>query len=663
MVWSSKDGKISECNIKEVVKFVQNNKTIGLDIETDGLEVTCNITAIQVGTDKASYFVDTRDSYLLSVMLQVLSEAIDVLFILVNGKFDCTRLLRNGCRIRKVWDVMVIDIKLHNGIEYEIVNGKYQRRLSSARALIYRHFKVDISKAERLSFKGKQPYRISQVEYGLTDVKYLIPLYNIQYEHSIKVGNSIGVSIENSAVPVFSEMINNGLYLNTVKWVERYEKLNKEFLIRKLKLDDELRRDSRLAFTISNQIDLFNPERRVLVNYNSQDDCIAIFEALGLDLTIVDKKTQTVKKSVEIEVLTKYKGNPVIDAYISMKEFYKDITTYGLNWLEYVNPKTGRIHTDFKQLVSTGRTSSKNPNIQNIPSDVDTRSCFTNQKEGWKILSADYSAQEIVVSADFSGDPEAIKIIENNLDSHCETATAISHIFFGSTVVVTPENKGQIKTADGTLLRYIGKQLNLSISYLVGAKTVSEKLGVAFDVAASMIKAVVKKFKVRHEFFDSKFNEAYTRGYIVLNNLTNSRTYLSNYQNTMDTIKRHGGIYVPRYKKVQYANGINNITERKISGQLGVWRRNAANTPIQGSSAEITKLAMVYIHKELLDKNIIKYIRLVDMIHDELLYEVKEEYVEIATEIIQRNMEKAGSKFLSRLKLKASVDVGYYWVH
>ena len=668
MVWKQVNGIIGDSIIDEVVEFVQCQAILGLDIETDDLAVTCNITSIQVGTSDIAYFVDTRDSHNLSIMLQVLSMSKDTLFVIHNSQFDCVRLLmKNGCRLHKIWDTFVTDIKLHNGILFELVDGKFTRRSSSLKAVINRMFGVMLNKEEATSFKGREPYRLSQIKYGLADVIYLPRIMAKQEDHAKLVGNFKGVNLENAAALVITEMVANGIYLNFDKWTVRYNAVNVQYRERIKAMDKALidysETDNRVSFAISNQLDLFNSSKSVILNYNSTADMIKLFEAMGLDLSYVDKKTREVKKTVNAEELGKYSDNPVVAAYIAMKELYKDVTTYGLNWSEYVNPVTGRIHTKITQLKSTGRTSSTKPNIQNLPSDVTTRSCFTNQKEGWSMLSADYHAQEIVVSADFSRDPVSIEIIEKGLDSHSITATAISPIFFGEEIEVTDANKKTLRTRTGSLLRDIAKQLNFSISYLVGPATVSKSLKVSFQDAGAMINAVVKKFKIRHKFFDFKFEEAVRNGYITLNSTTNSRTYLPNYSKVMSDIKKYGGIYVPRYKKVVYSLPITEEVRTRIAGAMGVWKRNAANTPIQGSSAEITKLAMVYIHRELLKRNLIDYIKIVNMIHDELLYEVKDDYIDIAKELVGRNMIKAGAGFLGVLKLKVSIDVGKYWIH
>ena len=273
------------------------------------------------------------------------------------------------------------------------------------------------------------------------------------------------------------------------------------------------------------------------------------------------------------------------------REAAKLIGTYGHNFLEYIHPQTWRIHATFEpEGTSTGRVACHSPNIQNLPSDSRFQACLI-APAGKKLVKADYAACELRILADFSGDPVFLKAFEQDLDLHGQVAQDLF---------------GDIKYRDKA------KAINFGLIYGMGANSLARSLSVSVHEAQQLLDQYFKKHAAIKSYLDSCVHLAYTRGYAETR--LGRRLYLDKTQD--------------------------------IS-------RIAKNMPIQGTAAEICKLAMVRIHNGLAS---FQNAFLVNMIHDELVVECLEQDTEAISRLLQTEMEQAQREITPRVKPKAEIS-------
>jgi DNA polymerase-1 len=330
-----------------------------------------------------------------------------------------------------------------------------------------------------------------------------------------------------------------------------------------------------------------------------------------LNLTPV-KKTKT-GYSTDIEVLeTLSLQHPLPKKILEYRTLTKLKNTYIDVLPTLINPHTGRIHTTFNQMVvATGRLSSSDPNLQNIPirgeEGMKIRGAFVPEK-GCILLSSDYSQIELRVLAHLSQDASLIETFLNDGDIHTTVASGV--------FMVRPENI----TFE---MRRTAKVINFGIIYGMSAFGLSKELGISQREAQQFIDGYFERHKGVREYMDRTIGEARTNGYV--RTLFGRMRYIPEISNTDANIRSLG-------------------------------ERAAMNTPIQGTAADIIKMAMINIHREIGGQGLAS--RLILQIHDELLFEVKEEEVDKVETLVREEMERVVT--LS-VPLKVSLGKGYSW--
>ena len=284
--------------------------------------------------------------------------------------------------------------------------------------------------------------------------------------------------------------------------------------------------------------------------------------------------------------------SPIIEAILSYRGLRKLLGTYIEPFPSYVSPRDGRVHTTFNQaLTATGRLSSSNPNLQNIPIRTpegrEIRKAFVPGEEGWVVMSADYSQIELRIMAHLSGDGHLLEAFREGIDVHAATAAKIFRVPISEV------------SADQ---RRIAKTANFGIMYGISAFGLSQNLGCSRSEAARLIDDYFASFPSIRGWIDSTLASARERGYV--------ETLLGRRR------------YVP-----DITSG--NATVRSFA------ERNAVNAPIQGTSADIIKMAMVAVDRRLEGLRS----RMVLQIHDELLLEVPSEEIETVSAMLKEEMQ------------------------
>lgn len=649
-------GKYILSPFSKLVDWIKKREIIALDTETKGFDFTKDILLLQLG-DKADQFVINFQEF-AEETLQLLKDNKHKQFIIHHAQFDLRFLIYRGVYLRNIFDTCVAEKVIKNGIFLD-TRGEYAS--ASLQYVSKKYLGIYLSKEER----GKIHKGITTevIVYAGKDVAYLHDIKFHQMQEAVKKELTNSIYLQNKYVSVLARQITNGIYIDyTNRWLPKVQKYKIRLAQLKETLNVMVINEPRLADFVTRQLDMFNPPS-CKVNWASSKQVIPFMKSLGVDTQTKDKKTGKIKDSVEAKQLEKYKNlHPVIGVYFEYKEVEKELSTYGENWIKYINPITGRVHTDFNQYIATGRMSSGSkdggPNLQNLPSDKETRACFMAQRPGWKFLSADYSNQEGYICAELSQDPVLKDIFNNNGDIHCITATAISHIFLGETTEVTKDNN--VKNSKGVKLRDIAKTVNFGIQYLCMPPTLAKGLNCSIEEARSIHKATIEKFKRRHQFFEEVFLEAMKTGYIQFNPVIKSKFFIQDWQWLKDVASKYNARYVKEEFKFEFQPPYE--VQRKFFMLVSTIKRYCANYPIQGSSGDLTKIAAIYIDDWIEDNNLSDKILGVNAVHDELCYELHPDIAEEASIKVVELMNKAADIFCKTVKLTADPALGEHWI-
>ena len=334
-----------------------------------------------------------------------------------------------------------------------------------------------------------------------------------------------------------------------------------------------------------------------------------LFEKLKLPVV---KKTKT-GYSTDVDVLEKLKSeHPIIEKILEYRSLTKLNSTYVEGLKPYINKVTGRIHSYFHQTITaTGRISSTEPNLQNIPTRIELgkrlRKAFV-PKEGYVFIDADYSQIELRVLAHISQDENMINAFKHDEDIHKQAA---SNVFNVPIEEVTKEQRSHAKA------------VNFGIVYGISDFGLGEQIGVSRKKAKDYINQYLEKYSGIKKFMDAIVEKAKEQGYVET--LFNRRRYIPELKSKNFNIRQFGS-------------------------------RVAMNTPIQGTAADIMKIAMINVYKKLKEEKLES--KLILQIHDELLIEAKEDEKERVKNILQSCMENA---IKLDVPLKAEVSEAYNW--
>jgi DNA polymerase-1 len=398
------------------------------------------------------------------------------------------------------------------------------------------------------------------------------------------------IEVEMPLVPVLWRMERNGIALDIILLRD----MSQEMFTEMARIEDEIYRSVGYKFNIN----------------STQQLGRMLFDELKLP---PGRKTKS-GYSTDISVLEGLRGaHPVIGHVIEYRQLAKLKSTYVDALPALIDPETGRVHTSFNQTVTaTGRLSSSDPNLQNIPVRTEIgkriRQAFVAPGDGFKLLSADYSQIELRVMAHLSQDPGLLAAFAHDEDIHSATA---SHVFGVETSEVTPE------------MRRIAKVVNFGVIYGMGDYGLEQATGLSRQEAATFIDAYFEKYRGVRDYVQSTLTQVREKGYV--------QTILGR--------RRH----IPEIKSSNYQ-------ARQAA------ERMAINMPVQGTAADIMKLAMINIQNEINVSGLQSKMLL--QVHDELLFEVPQAEIERMKRLVPEIMSAAME--LS-VPLKVDIKLGRNW--
>ena len=688
------------CNVEYCLQYFTDKKVIGLDTETQGFDpYTKSLLLVQLGDEENQFAIDsTIDIQLFKPLL----ESSDKLFILHNAKFDLRFFIHRRILIKNVFDTYLAEKLLYLGYP----SGT---RGMSLQACAENYLGVILDKSVRgLIHKGITERVII---YGCNDVKYLIGIRQAQLIELEKNDLLTAMDIENRFVSVLAYIEYCGIKLDVQRWTEKMTQDRIRLEKARLELNSWVVTNLRdTKFVDKNtQGDLFEgfKEAECTINWASSKQVIPLLKLLGFNLRVKDKKTGQMKDSVEASVIEPQKNiSSIASVYLNYKKEEKVVSTYGQTFLDAINPVSGRIHTQFTQLMDTTRlscggedkdTGQDNINLQNIPADDITRHCFV-PNEGNIMIDCDYSGQEDFVFTELS---QEVKLIE----FYNDTKERDGHSFVAK--MCFPEDLNGVDEMDVKKvrkdLRSAAKTAKFAIHYGGNGLTVARNLGLPQERGLAVEKAYLKAFPGIDAYFKKVKKAAWQRGYILISELTGHRAYIYDWKELKAVENRFDSEFWNRYRAVKPDYNPDEIKDFEWKKQLvrritssfaegysleqlsedyrvsisfcyvemvkhyfkrkGASERMALNYPVQGSAAIITKMAGIRFYYWLIENDLLFKVLIPDDVHDEYLVECPVEISEMVASNLQRCMEEAGALFVKSVRLKAVPEMASYWIH
>jgi DNA polymerase I-like protein with 3'-5' exonuclease and polymerase domains len=578
------------------IEFIERHPIVEVDTESTGLSpFTDRVVLLQIGVHGKAYVFDVRDGRVDTSIFKPLLEGTKTLKIFQNVVFDYKMLKTNfNMEVNRVYDLMLAEQLMYLGLHPK-ANLQY---------LVAKYLHLNMTKDVATSFKDyNQKYQEYQLRYAANDVVVMKDIYNLQL-YKLQQDSLMRVAqLEFEFSKPLAEMELNGMLLDVPKW----RKILEEKVVEHSKLSIQL------TDTFNQTIDQTTLFGASLLNLDSPIQVVKCLNDLGVPVD-----------SSDVKELSKYKKNPIVNLLLEYRKYAKFITTYGEPMINRINPLTGRLHTSFRQMVDTGRLSSSNPNLQNIPKEQKYRLCFI-ARPGYKLITCDMSQAELRILGNFSGDPVFLESFAKGLDLHTRTASDL----FGLTYDEVVADK-ELGDDDPTKKNYRSnvKALNFGLIYGLTRVGLSLRMGTSEDEAQKLINAYFKRYPRIKSWLDKAAKSA----------------IMNRYSTTISGRRRYYRLPEP--------------SDSKFNRLKGSIERQGKNHPIQGSNADTIKQAMVYILEKIKPYDA----KLLSTVHDETIVEARDDQVEEVSSIVEKATIAGFAEFFHKVKMTADADVADYWV-
>lgn len=641
-------------SIGNIIEYFKDKDEIAFDTETTGLSPQDNsILLYQLGDADNQFTVNAKD-YPLDLFKDLLEDE-NKTILMHHAAFDLGFLFQHKILPKNIWDTYLAEAVLYKG------NKKIRKSLDET---VYRYCKITLDKSIR-GMIHKIGITNEVIKYGADDVAHLHSVKRHQYSLLTKKDLLLSMQLENAFVKVLAYTSFCGIYLNKNEWIAKVQEDYDNMIKYKEQLDDYIIKhkyakyiDQQLSFDFVD-----TKQMSCTVNWASPLQVAAVFKDIGIDIVNDENKESIDIRNLKFQI-DKFDILPI---YIKYKKYEKAISTYGMSVLKTINPSTKRIHTVFNQVMDTGRISSgdkrrdKNSiNLQNIPAEERTRQCF--QAQGNNVfIDADYSGQEQVIFANFTQEPNLIKFYQDELgDMHSYIAS-----------LIYPELKdvplSEIKSKHPEL-RQRAKAAGFAINYGGTGHTIANNLNISEEEGNNIYKKYFEAFPEVDKYFKKVTKDALSKGHILINTLIKSKCYIFQYHEFLQLSKQVStpGFWA-NYRAAKQAGGqefeyFKPVVSR-YWGFKGEITRMALNYPIQGTGAEMMKMAAILFFKYLVEHDLLFKVYIVNLIHDEILVETPKELALELKPVLQDCMEKAGSYFCKTIPVKANPVISNHWTH
>lgn len=579
-------------DLMSLLEELSQAQELAVSVQTTGVDpFTAELVGVSLSSREGlAYYVPSNGKWRTSEVIAALKPLLERKNIRIIGqdiKFDMEVLARHGIEIESpAFDTMVA--------AYVLNPTRQTFSLDSLSVEYLKHRKTPISDlvgtgARKISMREVPTEKIRR--YSCENADMIFRLKGILGEELRERNlDELFHEMEMPLIPVLACMERNGVFVDR----QFLNEMSREFRQRVEDLSDRVYQLAGETFNLDSPKQL----SRVL------------FQKLRLP---VQKKTKT-GASTDVSVLEKLaRLHDLPKTLLDYRQLAKLKSTYVDTLPALINPRTGRIHTSFNQAATaTGRLSSSNPNLQNIPVRTELgrriRQAFVPEKEGWLLLSADYSQIELRIFAHLAREEAMIEAFQRGEDIHAYTAS----LMYG---VAVPEVSHE--------MRYRAKAVNFGIIYGQQAYGLSQQLNISVSEAASFLEQYYARYPAVKRYMDEAVALAEKTGFVTT--LFNRRREIPQLKSRSSTVRHNG-------------------------------RRMAINTPIQGSAADIIKVAMINIDRRLKEMELKS--RMVIQIHDELVFESPEHELDRLRRMVVAEMESV--KELS-VRLKVDTKVGANW--
>ena len=577
--------------LHRAVEQLSTKQVIGLDTETTDLDpFVSRLRLVQLATPENVFIIDIdkfaehdlKQSEEFASFRQLLG-APRPIKIAHNSKFDAKFLKHNfGVDLGCLFDTLLAsqlvsagDIEERHGLE----------------AIAGRYLNEAVDKTQRLS-NWEFELSEAQLQYAARDAAVLIPLREKLVE-KIRANALIECAkLEFECVMPVVDLELAGFFMDKARWLEQLAIVEE----RRGELANDLQ--EMLGEGVA-QASLFGPPR-ANINLDSQQQVSEALTRLGIPLPDSTRNWKLQPLALQY---------PVVAKLLEYRTMQKALTSYGQNMIEFINPKTGRLHADFRQIgAPTGRFACTNPNIQQVPHAVEYRRCFMGHPEGRRLIIADYSQIELRILAEFSGDEAFTNAFKSGADLHRVTA---AQVFGVSEKQVTKEQ------------RDFAKRLNFGVVYGIGAQRFSLMTGLGQPEAED----VLRKYFGTYRRLDAYLKESANRA----------------------VDEKQARTASGRLVKFNF-----DPSDRQ---QISMTQRNGKNAPIQGTSADILKRALRLLNDQLRSTSG----KIVNIIHDEIVVEVDEREAETVTAKVERAMCAAGEEYLHNVPVRVESQIACEW--
>jgi DNA polymerase-1 len=581
---------------------------IYLDIETDNSEgcgldpYISKVVTFQVLFPSGKYALikDPQPNDLVGLKAALESNTV----VGDNIKFECKFLKHHfGITLKNVFDTQIAEQAIYGGQLSDSGDSgrKHPFIGKSLKDIAFRYCGVTLDKEYQCTFKIGVDLIPEQIEYALSDVKYLPEIMKQQQVKIRNLGLERVIDIEMKCIPAVAWLELSGIHVDRNKFEEIKEKVQKQYEETERFLQEEL-------VTYGQQKQLDGEFVRSELNLSSHEQLKQALQRKGYAIESTSKKARA-----------KFKNEPVFEKLNEFKEAETIIKMAIKPFPSFINQETQRVFGDFWQYgAASGRFTGKKPNLQQQSNKFDWRTIFTAEP-GNKLVVADYSQIELRIIGQLAKDPKYIEAYRTKQDLHKRTAAVLFNI---------PED--QVTKQQ----RNVAKTVNFALNYGMGKKSLKDRLKLVTvqDFTEEAAAEFINTFRNLYPDVNSYLRKASRAGLAKLE----ARTLTG----------RLFKFYPPCGQ-----------TEEERKAEEGSIMRESKNLPVQGLCADMLKIAMANLFTVLEPRSI----KLVNCIHDELVFECKAEEAEEIRQIVKLEMESAGNLFLTVLPCEVEVNIADYW--
>lgn len=665
-----------ETTVEEVRAYFKNRVLLQYDSETTGMDpYTTPMVCFQLG-DYDNQFVISPE-YLPHFKDMLESKTL----IGHNIKFDLRFLYHHDIFPTSVFDTFLAEGVLYCGIK---THKKGLDKVALDR------IGVTLDKSIRIGI-GKHDMTKEEIQYSADDVKWLELIKDNQELELTEKQLHVALKIENNFVLVLAYIEYSGFQLDVEAWKRKMAKDKIAAENTRIELDNFIMDNNFFEYIKVKADDLFEAgSRKPNLNWDSPKQVAELFKKLGIPVDIIEKGKE--KESVGAKAIGKYKKQfPIVATYLRYKEEMKVVGTYGQNFIDQINPVSGRLHTNYWQIQDTARISSGGKdkangveylNFQNIPADDETRHCFVS-RPGYSLIDADFSGQEQVVLANKSLDPSLLKFYDEGFsDMHSFTAYNMYAEIREAVGPITKEAFKRIKE-EFKKLRNSAKSAGFAINYGGNENTIAVNENIPLEDARNIYTKYFEAFPGLNPYFKKVKEQGLRDGYILFNDKTMRKSYVDHYDKYLQLKQEINRAFWDKWKPLKAAELKRKETmaagfsvgdpdpnyvemKEKISDFFkiqGTIERKSLNYPIQGTSAEITKMSAILIFKWIREHNLFKIVWFPNQVHDENILEAPDEMAKEVADVVADCMKKAGAWYYTRVPLSADAVITKIWQH